>query len=246
MKIALLGYGKMGKSIEQCIMENEGHKTVLRINSYNRSSLTCEKLKGADAAIEFSTPHSVMENIRMCLECKVPVVVGTTGWYDQLDDVKRWCTELNGSIVYASNFSIGMNLFFEINRKLAEMMKPQTEYTPEIIETHHMQKRDIPSGTSISLAKDIIDNSPAINKWVSASSSARSKSVSPSELIILSHREENVTGIHTIIYVSSVDKIEIKHEAFSRAGFANGALLAAEWIVDKKGCYEFREIVKML
>jgi len=227
-------------------MEDQRHQIVLRINSANRTSLTPTTLKYADVVIEFSDPASVMKNISMCLECEVPIVVGTTGWYKELDNVKQLCIERNGSLVYASNFSIGMNIFFEVNRKLAEMMRSQKEYAPEITETHHHEKKDIPSGTAISLAKEIIDHSSSGKHWVSSTSSFRPKNFSSSELIILSHREENVTGKHSVTYISPFDKIEINHEAFSRVGFANGALLAAEWIADKKGFYEFREILKLL
>ena len=236
MKIALLGYGKMGKMVEQ-LLYRDGHEVILKVNSTNRQAITAEQLKGADAVIEFSSPHSVINNIKLCLEAGVPLVVGTTGWQDHLPVVKQWCLEKNGSLVYASNFSVGVNIFFNINRRLAALMKSREEYGVKITETHHTEKKDAPSGTAISIANDILSESPLKTSWVNHESD------NSSELIILSRREENVIGIHAIEYFSAVDKIEIKHEAFSREGFARGAILAAQWLMGKRGFFEFSEIL---
>lgn len=247
MKIALLGYGKMGKMIEGCIVKEGKHEVVLKINAANRNSLTDSELRQSDVVIEFSNPASVLENIKWCLQVGVPVVVGTTGWYSTLGDVKKWCTEKNGTIIYASNFSIGVNIFFEVNRKLAALMKPRTEYEPKLTEIHHTQKKDAPSGTAITLANDLLKESLIKKAWVNNGVNIPDvKSNNPSELIILSRREEDVVGTHLVEYLSSTDKIEIKHQAFSREGFAQGALVAAEWIVDKKGIYEFGEVMRAL
>jgi len=239
MKIALLGYGKMGKMIEAMVLQEHRHEIALKINSLNRSTMTPELLRNADVAIEFSNPASTIENIQLCLRSGIPVAVGTTGWYDRLAEVKTRCEENNGAVVYASNFSIGVNIFFEINRRLAQLMQDRKEYKPMITEVHHTQKKDAPSGTAISLAKDMLQKLPGKTRWVNH------KSDSQSELIILSRREENVVGIHAVEYSSEVDRIEIKHEAISRAGFAAGAILAAEWIIGKKGMFEFREMLNL-
>jgi 4-hydroxy-tetrahydrodipicolinate reductase len=236
MKIALLGYGKMGKMVEQLLLRDH-HEVILKVNSSSRSDLTVEQLKGADAVIEFSSPQSVLNNIKLCLDAAVPMVVGTTGWQDYLPEVKQWCLEKNGSIIYASNFSVGVNIFFNINRRLAELMKSRDEYNVKITETHHTEKKDAPSGTAISIANDILRESSFKTSWVNHETD------NSSELIILSRREENVIGIHAIEYSSAVDSIEIKHEAFSREGFARGAILAAQWLRGKQGFFEFSEIL---
>lgn len=236
MKIALLGYGKMGKMIDEIVRRDGRDEVILKINSNNRNSVSPSSMKGVNAAIDFSLPDSALTNAEFCLEAGIPLVIGTTGWYQHLDELKASCTKKNGAIVYASNFSIGVNIFFELNRKLASLMQNRNEYEPRITETHHTQKKDAPSGTAISLAKDILGASTNKTKWVTESSGESS------ELVILSTREGTVTGIHEVIYRSEDDEIQLRHEAFSRAGFARGALVAARWIKDKKGFYEFRDI----
>lgn len=237
MKIALLGYGKMGKMIEEIILRENKDEVVLKISSSNKNLLTKEKLQAADVAIEFSNPTSVLKNIKICFDAGIPVVVGSTGWYDQFSEVKDWCNKANGTIVYASNFSIGVNIFFELNKKLASLMNGRNDYEPVIEEIHHTNKKDSPSGTAITLANDLLSVLQLKNHWVNHQSSLKN------ELIILSQRIDDIVGTHIVTYNSSVDKIEIKHEASNRAGFAQGALMAAEWIKSKKGCYEFRDIL---
>jgi 4-hydroxy-tetrahydrodipicolinate reductase len=237
MKIALLGYGKMGKTIEAIVEKEQADEIVLTIDDQNIYELTTDALRHADVAIEFSTPQSAISNIDMCLDAGVPVVVGTTGWYDRLDWVKKKCTEKNGAVVYASNFSIGVNIFFALNRKLAELMAPEKDYRPRITEVHHTQKKDAPSGTAISLANDILYFNKEKKKWVN------SDSVKNDELPIISIREGDVRGIHEVQYKSAVDEITLRHEAFSRDGFALGAIKAAHWVVGKKGCFEFKEVL---
>ena len=234
MKIALLGYGKMGKEIETAAMEQE-HEIVLRINSKNFSTLTSSQLKVADVVIEFSKPDVVLQNIALCFDANIPVVVGTTGWYDKLQEVKKLCSEKNGALLFASNFSIGVNLFFALNKFLAERMKNRTAYIPSVTETHHIHKLDKPSGTAITLANDIIVNNSSFKKWNLNDES--------DSLKINSIREGEVTGLHTVSYTSDIDKIEITHEAFSRKGFAQGAVQAAKWLHGKKGFYEFKDVV---
>jgi 4-hydroxy-tetrahydrodipicolinate reductase len=240
MRIALLGYGKMGKMIEAIILRERIHEVNLKATSSNRNEITVATLKKSDVAIDFSAPGIVTENIRLCLEAGIPLVIGTTGWYDQLEKVKALCEEKKGSIVYASNFSIGVNIFFELNRKLAELMKHCEEYEPRITEIHHLQKKDAPSGTAISLAKDILQSTERKTQWVNH------ESAMSNELVILSEREGAVTGTHRVEYKSAIDRIEITHEAFSREGFAQGAVAAAKWIYKKKGFFEFREIILQL
>jgi len=237
MKIALIGYGKMGKMIEEIILKEGKHKIVLKINSANKNELTHFQLRNADAAIDFSNPEVVLQNIASCLMAHVPMVIGTTGWNDHLQQVKDECKKTNGAIVYASNFSIGVNILFEMNRKLAQLMKGRNDYEPSITEIHHTQKKDAPSGTAVTLAKDILNHSLSKKRWVNH------KSDKSDELIILSRREGEVKGIHEVKYTSDVDEIMISHEAFSREGFARGALFAAEWIHDRRGFFEFREVL---
>lgn len=237
MKIALLGYGKMGKMIEEIIQREGQHQVVLKISSSNKDQLNKANLRVSDVALDFSAPVAVIKNVTECFEAKIPVVVGTTGWYDDLNKVKKVCEDKNGSMVYAGNFSVGFNTFFELNRELAALMKSHKEYEPSIREVHHEQKKDSPSGTAIFLANDIIKMSPAKHQWVNHESNKSD------DLIILSRREGNIVGIHEVEYVSPSDKIEIRHVAFNREGFAQGALLAAAWIKDKKGLFKFSEIL---
>lgn len=236
MKIALIGYGKMGKAIEEIAFEKH-HQVVLRINDLNLNEFTEENIKQADVAIEFTNPHAAFENIKFCLENGVAVVSGTTGWLNQLDDIKSICKENNGSFLYASNFSIGVNLFFELNKQLAKLMSPHKDYSVTLKEIHHTQKLDAPSGTAITLAEQILEKYPSKKKWVNHESD------NPIELSIISEREDPAPGTHFIKYESDVDDIEIIHTAHSRKGFASGAVLAAEFLLNKKGIYGMRDVL---
>lgn len=237
MKIALLGYGKMGKEIEQAAVQS-GHSIVLKINSQNLSLLNAHELKAVDVAIEFSNPNAVIKNITTCFDAHIPVVVGTTGWYDKMDEMKKMCEKKNGSMLFASNFSIGVNLFFELNAFLARLMKDNSVYQPAITETHHIHKLDKPSGTAITLANQIILNHPRLKSW--------SLQGEENKLKINALREGDVTGKHSISYTSYIDKIEITHEAFNRKGFAQGAVISAQWLKGRKGFYEMKDILKEL
>ncbi len=237
MKIALSGYGKMGKEIEKIALER-GHEIVAKFNDPDDWVGKEEELKRADVAIEFSMPQSVVSNIFRCFDANVPVVVGTTGWFGQLDHVKQVCYDHNRCILYASNFSIGVNLFFEVNQLLAKLMNEHEHYSVKLDETHHTAKLDSPSGTAIKLANDIIDKLDSKDVWVN---DAAKKDY---ELEILSHRIENVPGTHVVTYESDIDKIELIHTAKSRVGFAKGAVIAAEWLADKKGVYTMSDLLK--
>lgn len=236
MKIAILGYGKMGKTIEQLALEN-GHEIILKVDDSNAVSWTNQQLQNADVAIEFTNPESAIKNIKRCLESSVPVVCGTTGWLEKIDEVKEKCHAENGGFFYASNFSIGVNIFFELNKILAKMMNDYPQYKITMEEIHHTQKLDAPSGTAITLAEGIIENVDRKSQWVKESNS------SMEELPIFSKRIEKVPGTHQIKYDSPIDTIEIKHTAHSRLGFAKGALLAAEWMVGKKGIYGMKDLL---
>ncbi len=238
MKIALLGYGKMGQAIEQIALQ-KGHEIVLRINDQNLNDLTRENLRQADVAIEFTNPQSAVENILFCFNENVPVVCGTTGWLSQLNKVKDKCKELNGTFLYASNFSIGVNIFFELNKKLASLMKGHPDYDINLEEIHHTEKKDAPSGTAITLAEEILAISSVKNKWVNHDAQHAD------ELSIISKRIENFPGTHSIKYSSDIDDIEIIHTAHNRTGFAQGAVLAAEFIVDKKGIFTMKDVLNI-
>jgi 4-hydroxy-tetrahydrodipicolinate reductase len=245
MNIALLGYGKMGKIIEK-IATDRKHNIVLKIDFYNQQDLTTENLKKADVAIEFSTPGSALSNIRHCFEAGVPIVVGTTGWYEHLPELKKECEKHGGTLLYASNFSIGVNIFFHVNRVLAKLMNNYPYYDVQVEEIHHTQKLDSPSGTAITIAEGIIESLDAKKDWVNILSAegndAAGDSVKNDQLLIESFRIDSVPGTHTVIYDSEVDMIEFKHTAHNRNGFALGAVLAAEWIKDRKGCFSVEEM----
>lgn len=236
MKIALLGYGKMGKEIEKVALE-KGHTIVLKITSKN-SEFSTKDLQDADVAIEFSTPEFAIQNIKKCFEANTPIVVGTTGWYESFDDIKRLCLDQNQSLVHATNFSIGVNLFFKLNEQLAKLMESHPAYNIEVEEIHHTQKLDAPSGTGISIAEQIIENNASKEKWVNYSSA------DVKELGIVSKRIDDVPGTHSVYYKSTTDEIEIKHTAHNRSGFAGGAVLAAEWIArNKNGIYTMNDVL---
>lgn len=236
MKIALIGYGKMGHAIEEIALQR-GHEIVLRITDENLEEFNKQNIQRADVAIEFTNPHSAVKNIVFCLNENVPVVCGTTGWLDQLKTVEEKCKEVNGAFLYASNFSVGVNIFFELNKKLAALLKPHPSYRVAIEEIHHTQKKDAPSGTAITLAEQIIEVSDEKNKWVN------NDTINKNELSIISKRIDEVPGTHSVKYSSSVDDIEIIHTAHNRKGFAEGAVLAAEFLKGKKGIYSMKEVL---
>ena len=228
----------MGKEIEK-IAVSRGHQIKLIIDINNPHDLTVENLRKCDVAIEFTIPDSAVKNYNICFEAGIPVVSGTTGWLDKKDEVYNKCNETNGTFFYGSNFSLGVNLFFELNRKLAELMANRTEYNVEITEVHHSQKLDAPSGTAISLAEDILDKLPGKTSWVN------DKTPAENELNIKSERRGEVPGIHTIKYESEVDCIEIIHNSKSRKGLAFGAVLAAEYCIGHKGILKMKDLLNI-
>jgi len=242
MNIALLGYGKMGRLIEKFALQR-GHQIHVIVDENNRSNISAADLAGADVAIDFSQPEAAVANIDLCFEANLPIVVGTTGWYDQLNEVKERCLAGNKTLLYGSNFSIGVNVFFHINKLLAAAMNPYRQYDVQVEEIHHTQKLDAPSGTAITIADGIIANTEAKTEWVN-NLVGEGEEIIPKnqQLLIESHRIEDVPGTHTVLYSSEVDQIEFKHTAHSRAGFALGAVVAAEWVVGKTGCYQVTEM----
>lgn len=238
MKIALIGYGKMGKEIERIALER-GHEVVLKIDIDNQHELTVENLEKADAAIEFTIPSSSIANYNLCFEAGIPVVSGTTGWLDQKEVVYNNCKVKDGTFFYASNFSVGVNIFFAVNQKLAQLMATRSEYNVEMKEIHHTQKLDAPSGTAITLAEGIIEHMPVKTKWVNQHTDQEN------ELGIISEREGVVPGYHAVKYESDVDTIEIIHNAKSRGGFALGAVLAAEFSFGKKGILGMNDLLNL-
>jgi 4-hydroxy-tetrahydrodipicolinate reductase len=238
MNIALVGYGRMGKEIERIALDR-GHNIVLKIDESNINLITAENLKNVDVAIEFSVPQSAFSNISLMLNHKVPVVSGTTGWIDKLDRIIERCKNDQVTFFYASNYSIGVNIFFKFNQQLAKMMNSFPDYDISIEETHHTLKLDAPSGTAISLAEDLIQNMDQKKEW------NKEKAESEDSIAIKSFRKGNVPGNHKVIYESSFDKIQIEHDAKSRKGFALGAILAAEFIKDKKGYFTMNELLKI-
>ncbi len=236
MKIALLGYGKMGHIIEEIALGRK-HQIVLKINDQNLDDLTKENIQKADVAIEFTNPQSAVDNILFCLDQNVAVVCGTTGWLSLLKNIEEKCKELNGTFLYASNFSVGVNIFFEINKKLATLTRPHPSYDVSIEEIHHTQKKDAPSGTAITLAEEIIKTSGKKSGWVNG------KTENKNELSIISKRLDEIPGTHSVKYFSPIDDIEIIHTAHNRKGFAEGAVLAAEFIMGKKGIYSMKDVL---
>jgi len=236
MKIALIGYGKMGKEIEQIAL-SRGHTIALKVDVSNAETYTIDELKQADVAIEFSTPEAAVKNIYKCFDANVPVVVGTTGWLGKLDEVKEKCKILNSTLFYASNYSIGVNLFFKLNEYLAKLMNKYADYNVSMEEIHHIHKLDAPSGTAISLANQIIENVQTKTKWVNHPTNELN------DLAILSKRIDEVPGTHTVTYASAVDEINITHIAHNRKGFALGAVIAAEWVANKKGIYGMNDLM---
>jgi 4-hydroxy-tetrahydrodipicolinate reductase len=236
MRIALIGYGKMGHAIEE-VARARGHEIVLKVSIENVEDNTIGNIRKADAAIEFTGPESAFDNIIRCLDAGVPVISGSTGWLDKLEAVRQYCREKQGGFLYASNFSVGVNIFFEVNRRLAALMAPHPDYAVRITEIHHTEKKDAPSGTAIALAEQILEKIPRKKGWVNHISN------NLDELEILSERTDPAPGTHRIEYYSAIDTIEITHTAHNRRGFATGAVLAAEFLQGKKGIYQMSEVL---
>ena len=237
MKLAIIGYGKMGKAIEE-IAISKGHEIILKINNENLSELNDINLQKCDVAIEFTNPESAVKNMFTCIGAGIPVVCGSTGWVAQEEEIKKMCTEKKGSILYSSNFSIGVNIFFEINKHLAKLMAQQKSYIVSIEETHHTQKKDAPSGTAISIAQQIISERSDKNNWT------LNPAPTENEINITSNRIDPAPGTHDVRYSSDIDDIEIIHTAHSRKGFAIGAVVAAEFIIGKKGIFSMSDVLK--
>jgi 4-hydroxy-tetrahydrodipicolinate reductase len=248
MKVVLVGYGKMGKEIEK-ILISRGHEVIGKATDVN--PLSKEMIANADAAIDFSTPNSVLENIDFLLAHNIPAIVGTTGWNSSYDKVKSSVDEKNGALVHASNFSIGVNLFFKLNEQLSRLMEPYSEYTPSITEIHHTEKLDAPSGTAITLANGIIQNYSQLEDWYCASENSATipqsekNTKKENQLKIEAVREPDVKGTHLIEYKSNIDTLSIQHEAHNRTGFALGAVIAAEWIQNKKGIFTMKDVLQL-
>lgn len=238
MKMALIGYGKMGKAIEQIALERE-HEIVLKINSSNLDDLNSTNLQAVQVAIEFTNPESAPDNLKKCFDAEVPVVCGSTGWSKYQEAITSYLQEKNGTLLASSNFSIGMNIFFEINRQLAALMNARNEYEVSIEEIHHTQKKDAPSGTAITIAEDIIDQIKRKDSWTSGNQ------IQPNQLSIVSKRIDPAPGTHSIKYESAIDTIEMIHTAHNRRGFALGAVLAAEYIHDKKGLHHMSDVIRL-
>ena len=228
----------MGKTIEATAL-GRGHMVDLKIDIETLADFTKVKLQQCDVAIEFTGPHSAKENILKCLDAGIPVVSGSTGWLADWAEVEKSCKEKNGSFLYASNFSVGVNIFFELNKKLAKLMKGHEEYRIAMEEIHHTQKKDAPSGTAITLAEQVMQEISAKKNWVNNETS------NPEELSIISKREDPAPGTHSIKYSSAIDDIEIIHTAHSRSGFATGAVLAAEYLFNKKGIFSMKDVLNI-
>ena len=235
MKIVLFGYGKMGKEVEKIALER-GHELILRIEKNEEYDIS-----EADVAIDFSVPSAAFNNITSCLKKNIPVISGTTGWLEDYEKAVTICKKNNGSFIYASNFSIGVNLFFELNDKLSRIMNSNNNYTPSIEEIHHTKKLDAPSGTAITIAEQTIKNS-SIKEWCLHTNQAK---VDNEIIPISSKRIKDVPGTHIVAYKSEIDSIEIKHTAHNRKGFALGAIIAAEWLINKNGVYTMKDVLNL-
>lgn len=240
MRIALLGYGKMGKMIERIAVER-GHEIVLIVDENNRTKCTGEQLKSADVAIEFTMPAVAVNNYKWCFDNHVPVVSGTTGWLEQWQEVSAYCKEKEGGFFYASNFSVGVNIFFQLNKYLAKLMNGFNDYKVYIEETHHIHKLDAPSGTAITIAEGILDRHSGYRCWQLNEGEKIAQDILP----VTAKRVGEVPGIHAVTYKSEVDEIEIRHSALSREGFAQGAVLAAEFMKDKTGIYSMDDLLAL-
>jgi len=235
MKIALIGTGKMGQAIEKLAL-SRGHEIVLKLNHENIDSYSNEDLEVADVAIEFTRPDAATSNLKRCLEANIPVICGTTGWYDEINQITDLFTNNNGALVYASNFSVGVNMMFELNRILAKWMQSHNEYHVSLSEIHHIHKLDTPSGTAVTLANGIIENHSEYLKWTLEANQANT-------IYIDAKREPEVVGTHDVKWESEIDIIQLHHHAKSRDGFALGAIHAAEWIIGKKGVFTMKDIL---
>ncbi|HWV68321.1 4-hydroxy-tetrahydrodipicolinate reductase [Chitinophaga sp.] len=238
MKIALIGYGKMGQAID-AIATAKGHEIILRVDINSKHLLEKEHLSQADVAIEFTTPETAYHNILKCFEANVPVVSGTTGWLDKLPEIKALCQEKNQAFLHTTNFSIGVNIFFELNKKLAALMAGQPQYNVKMEEIHHTQKKDAPSGTALTLAEQVLATVTRKTGWVNEDSDQ------PETLPIISKRIDPAPGTHTVNYTSAIDDITITHTAHSREGFAAGAVVAAEWLKGKTGVFTMRDVLNL-
>ena len=236
MKIALIGFGKMGKEIK-ALAESRGHTIPLVIDINNREEMTTDHLKQADVAIEFTTPDAALSNINTCFDAGIPVVSGTTGWTGRMEEVRKRCEQEGHAFFYASNYSLGVNILFHINKVLAGIMNRYKEYDVMLEETHHLQKLDSPSGTAIILAEDIIQVMDRKKRWVNQPADHAE------DLAILSYRKDMIPGIHTIRYDSEMDTLELTHSAKSRKGFAMGAVMAAEFLAGKTGCFGMNDLL---
>ncbi len=236
MNIAMIGYGKMGKTIEQ-VAVSRGHHIKLKIDLNNLDDFNQINFNDIDVAIEFTGPHTAYNNILKCLEYKTPVVCGSTGWLEHISDVENKCKSSNGSFLYASNFSVGVNIFFEVNKKLAQLMEGKNQYDISIREIHHTQKKDAPSGTAITIAEQILSNNTSKQHWVNDHPSSKE------ELYIKSERIDPYPGLHEVTYSSEIDEIQIIHNAHSRDGFALGAVLAAEYVANRKGIFTMKDVL---
>lgn len=241
MNIALIGYGKMGKAIEKIAL-GKGHHIIAKIEKDNWQDFNNLKSNSIDVVIEFSQPEAAYENITKCLQGGIPIISGTTGWLDKQQEIERLCEEQNGTFFYASNFSVGVNIFFKINELIAKMMAKFPDYRVQMEETHHVHKKDSPSGTAITLAEGIATNYENINSWIEVDDLAKANQ---DQLPIKSIREGEVPGTHTIQYSSDVDTISIEHKAHSREGFALGAILVAEWIIGKRGVLGMKDFMQL-
>lgn len=242
MKIALLGYGKMGQLVET-IAEQRGHSIIQKVGIDDL--LDHELLRTADMAIDFSAPDIVLNHIYACFDANVPIVVGTTGWYGSLQQVKNDCLQRNNTLLYGSNFSIGVNVFFNVNKYLARLMAGFPAYDIQLEEIHHTEKVDSPSGTAMTLAEDILSNSDVKKEWINLQGDEiPERDVTKDQLIVRSYRIANVSGTHGIVYGSETDDIEIRHTAHNRNGFAEGAVFAAEWLANKQGFYTIGDVFK--
>lgn len=240
MKIALIGYGRMGQAIETIALER-GHTISAKVNSEN--PIETVDLTNTDVAIEFSVPQTVVKNINRLLDKKIPVVVGTTGWNDSLNEISKRVESEDLSLLHASNFSVGVNLFFKLNEQLAKLMNPHSDYYVSMEEIHHTKKLDAPSGTAITLAEGVISNHKAVDNWSCPQHPTNNEFNGGVEINAL--RIPDVPGTHEIRYQSDIDTISIKHEAHSRKGFATGAVIAAEWLINKKGVYTMRDVLEI-
>lgn len=236
MRIAIIGYGKMGHMIEEVTLQR-GHEIVLKINIENTEDFTKENCSHADIAIEFTGPSTAYDNVKKCIDLGLPVVSGSTGWNTKLNEIKEYCHQKGGSFLHTSNFSIGVNIFFEVNKLLAKLMSSHPEYDVTLKEIHHTAKLDAPSGTAVSLAEQVLANVPRKINWVNHEAKKHE------ELAIISERIDPAAGTHFVKYTSEIDDIEIIHTAHNRKGFALGAVLAAEYISDKKGIFSMQEVL---